>query len=148
MIQITDITPQTMEVFVKMCADFYNSKAVLHKIPIKNMEDTAKEAINKSPFVRCLVIEYEGKTAGFGILSFTYSNEAGGMVVFLEELYIKEEYRSLGIGKQYFEWIFKNYNAKAKRYRLEFAKENMRVHKLYKSIGFKDFDYLQMVMDI
>ena len=45
------------------------------------------------------------KIAGYGLIAKTFSQEAGGMVYWLEELYILEEYRSKGLGSEYFRYM-------------------------------------------
>ena len=92
-----------------------------------------------------LIIEYDGKIAGYGNISFTYSIEGGGNVVFLEELYIKPEYRNKGIGTEYFNFIHTNFPAK--RYRLEVTDCNIKAKQLYEKLGYTYLNYKQMIKE-
>lgn len=147
MLKIIDINNENKQDFIDMCKDFYTSNAVSHIIPDANIENTAKEAIAGNQFMRCIIFESNGVVAGYSLLAFTYSNEAGGQVLWLDEIYIKDEFRGNGIGKEFFNWIFKNYDGKIKRYRLEISPENQRVRRLYDRTGFENLPYLQMVID-
>ena len=105
--------------FIKMCMDFYNTDGVDHSIPVSNMEKTFN-------------------------LALTYSNEAGGMVVWIDEIYVKPEFRSQGIGSELIDFVIDKYKDNAARFRLEITESNMGAKKLYLSKGFTDLSYRQM----
>lgn len=131
--------------YMEMAEKFYDSSAVDHKVSSDNFLITFNECINKSPYCNGFIIEYEGITVGYALISITYSNEVAGKVILLEELYIESDYRSNGLGKEFFEFIYRNYPAK--RYRLEVTSENNRAAELYKRLGFKELNYIQMIKD-
>lgn len=144
---IQDLTADTREAFIGLCKGFYTSNAVLHPIPDACIEATADEVLSGGPFARGLIFSSGEDIAGYALLSFTYSNEVGGMVVLVEEIFIKEIYRGKGYAREFFCWLFENYDGKAKRYRLEVSRENEAVCKLYSSVGFSELGYLQMIAD-
>ncbi len=148
MLDIVDITKETQDVFIKLCDDFYHSNAVLHPIPQEYIVNSAKEALSGSPFIRCLLLMWEGEVAGYAVLALTYSNEAGGLVVWLEELLVLEQFRGKGLAKKFFAWVFEEYKNKAKRFRLEVAEENKSVCELYSRMGFENFPYIQMIREM
>ncbi|MBR5239295.1 MAG: GNAT family N-acetyltransferase, partial [Clostridia bacterium] len=104
-------------------------------------------AVKGSPYLRGLVMADGESTLGYVLLSFTYSNEVGGMVVWIEELYVKEAYRNSGLGKQALGWIIKEYKETTKRFRLEVTEENEGAKKLYRSFGFDILPYEQMTLE-
>ena len=126
--------------FIKMCMDFYNTDGVDHSIPVSNMEKTFNLLMEGLDFAKAYVCEKNNKTAGYILLALTYSNEAGGMVVWLDEIYVKPEYRSQGIG----DFVIEKYKNKIARFRLEITESNIGAKKLYLSKGFKDLSYRQM----
>ena len=145
--QIRDVCAQDREIYLSMAHDFYHSSAVSHPIPDVHLTRTFDAALEKSPFLRVLLLESEGKTAGFAHISFTWSAEAGGMVVLLEDLLVLPEFRSQRLGSTFFEWVFREYGAEACRYRLEVSRSNVRAKALYERLGFSEIDYLQMVLE-
>ncbi len=145
MLEVVDITEETKDTFISLCSGFYHSDAVMHPIPKENIINSATEALSGSPFIRCLLLMWEGEVAGYAVLSFFYSNEAGGLTVWMEELLVLEKFRGKGIAKKFFAWTFETYEGKAKRYRLEVAEENKSVCELYKRMGFENFPYIQMI---
>ena len=73
----------------------------------------------------------------------------GGMVLWLEELYILPDYRCRGLGKQYFDFI-EEYARKNNfaRIRLEAEEYNVRALALYERLGYQPLDYCQMVKEL
>ena len=85
--------------------------------------------------------------SGYGLIAKTFSQEAGGMVYWLEELYILEEYRSKGLGSEYFRYMEEHKEEGVTRFRLEVEKENERAWKLYKRQGYDWLEYDQMIKE-
>ncbi len=133
--------------YIEMTKEFYTSEAVLHSIPQEYIETTFDNLVNDTPYAKGYMIEYNGGVAGYVLLAITYSNEVGGKVVWIEEIFIKEEFRGKGIGKKVFGQI-KELNKDAKRFRLEVTKENLGAIRLYENLGYENLDYLQMTIDI
>jgi GNAT superfamily N-acetyltransferase len=61
-------------------------------------EALARDGFGAQPRFRALIPEWEGKTAGYAIFFPFYSSFAGPGL-FLEDIYVREEFRGEGIGK-------------------------------------------------
>lgn len=144
---IRRICREDRETYITLVREFYRAGVTLEVIDNKNIEITFDELMRSDVYAEGYMIEYEEKTAGFALLAKTFSQEAGGLVIWLEELYIRPEYRSKGLGSEFFEYLEKNADSRIKRIRLEVEKENTRVVKLYEKLGFKWFAYDQMVKE-
>lgn len=144
---IRDLLPEDRDIFLSMLTSFYSSNAVSHNVDPKNFETTFAAIMDKSPFLRALIIEDGGVPAGYALLSFTYSNEAGGMVVLIEEVYVNDACRGKGLGSRVLEFIEREYPS-ARRFRLEVREDNVKAINLYNRFGYEAFDYIQMVKDI
>ncbi len=144
---IRDIEEKDREIFIAMCEEFYSSTAVSHSVPKSHFERTFEVVTHNSPYYKGYMLEYEGRTAGYGLVQLSYSNEAGGMQMFLEELYIREGYRNKGLGKEFFERVYASRDDVV-RYRLEVTAVNERAISLYKRLGYENLDYVQMIKDI
>jgi ribosomal protein S18 acetylase RimI-like enzyme len=142
------ITEKDRNDFIAMAQEFYQMPAVLHSVPTENFEHTFDLMMEHSPFVSGMIAEYNGQTAGYALLAHTYSNEVGEMVVWIEEMFVKPQFRSCGIGKELFSFIYQQYDQQVKRYRLEVTKDNTRAVKLYEALGYEPLEYLQMVKDL
>ena len=142
-----DVTHSDKECFLAMGQEFYSSSAVAHSIDADCFLRTFEEAVKNNPYLRALMIDVDNQIVGYVLLSFTYSNEAGGMVVLLEEVQVDKSQRGKGIGTELLMFIEKEY-PDAKRFRLEVTKSNLRAIELYEKLGYERLDYVQMVKDV
>lgn len=133
--------------FLEMVEEFYHSPAVQHAVNPQNFVDTFEEIMAENPYLDGFLIEREGEIAGYLLISLTYSNEAGGLVVWVEELFMKEKFRGMGLGKEAFRFLEERFAGKVKRFRLEVTRENTRASKLYQALGYENLEYLQMIKD-
>lgn len=145
MIQIKKIKKEYFVKVLDMMCEMYKTDAVDHKVARNTLEKTLQYSLGINPYLFCYVFLYNEDIVGFGFISKSFCTEIGGKIVFFEDIYIKDGYRSLGIGKKYFDYIFKNH--KANRYRLEVTNNNIRAINLYKKLGFDKLNYLQMIKD-
>lgn len=146
MLKIRKLEEKDKTIYLKLMEQFYESDAVAHKVPKENFLKTFNECIKSDIYAISYILEYENKVAGYILLSKTYSNEAGGMALLIEELYVLKEFRNKGIAKKVFNFLKKEYNTCA-RFRLEVEKNNESAINLYKKIGFYNLKYLQMIID-
>lgn len=146
MLKIRRVTKEDKELFLELSEEFYNSPAVIAPIKKEYHYNTFCEIVKGNEYLDAFILEYDKIVAGFGLLNFTYCHEAGGKVVWIEELYIRQEFRSLGIGSDFFAFVKETFPAK--RYRLEVEKENERAVKLYKKLGYDFLEYDQMILDV
>ena len=145
MLKIRAIEQEDKDVFFQLSEEFYNSPAVISPIKKEYHTNTFNELMRSREYLDCYILEYDGEVSGFGLLNFSYCHEAGGKIVWIEELYIREKYRGLGIGTEFFSYVVKNFPAK--RYRLEVEKENEKAVRLYKRLGYGFLEYDQMILD-
>ncbi|NMH27468.1 GNAT family N-acetyltransferase [Flavobacterium silvaticum] len=84
------------------------------------------------------LVTKEETTCGYIILTLIFSFEYGGWIGFLDELYIKDEFRGQGIGKVAVDFIISE--AKRRQLKLlylEVEPHNESAQKLYLDKGFK-----------
>ncbi len=146
---VRKITQADRNEFLRLSKMFYASTAVMHDIPEDYHKKAFEELMRSDEYAEGYILETEGKTVGFGLTAKTYSREAGGKVLWLEELFVLEEYRSCGLGKEFF--AMAEAEAKAKgfaRIRLEVEEENVRARTLYERLGYQPLGYSQMVKEL
>lgn len=144
---IRKFTETDRDLYIAMAREFYHSDAVLHQIPEEYFERTADEALRSDAYAEIFLFEYEGEMAGYGLTAKTFSQEAGGYVWWIEEVYIREKYRSKGLGRKFFQHLEKDKGPGVTRLRLEVEADNKRAVSLYERLGYEVLDYVQMVKD-
>ena len=134
--------------FIKMTKAFYNTDAVSSEISEENIINTFNQIVEDSPYVDGYFYTHKEKPIAYCLLSFTYSNEAGGLVMLIEELYVTKVYQGKKIGSKFLDFLENAYKDKIAGMRLEVVKTNIAARNLYYKKGFKDLKYLQLVKKI
>lgn len=135
------------EVFVRMVTRFYSGPGVLHEIDPAVIRRTFTEALSDSPFLEGYIFEKEGKTVGYALTSFSFATEVGGRSLFIEEIFVDEPYRGQGIGRKFLDYCISLVKGEIRRVRLEATRSNEKAISLYRSCGFEELEYMQMVID-
>jgi ribosomal protein S18 acetylase RimI-like enzyme len=143
------ITEADRALYLRYVKAFYHSGAVFTPVPEENYHITFDEMMRSDDYMWGYILEDESGGAaepcGFALLSKTFSQEAGGISVTLEEIYIEPEHRGKGIGTRFLRDLCAN--QAYKRIRLEVEDDNLPAKKLYERMGFIELPYLQMVID-
>ena len=143
MFTIRKLSTQDKEIFIKMMRKFYTSPSVITNGSEKIFAANFENCIKNSNFVEGYIFEVEEKIIGYGILAKSYSTEFGGECIWIEDIFIEEEWRGRGYGSKFIEYVKKIYPNKI--FRLESEKANANALNFYKHFGFKELPYLELV---
>lgn len=128
-----------------MFSEFYASDAVLHSLPESYHDAALDELFRTGSMQRAYLLEANGNAAGYALLSLKYSHEAGGMELWLEELFVRPAYRGHGLGTEFFDFLLPQARAEdIRRIRLEIEPDNSRAAALYQRFGFTPLGYAQL----
>lgn len=145
---IRRIGPGDRQAYIKMAKAFYSSDAVLEEIPEENISASFDEMTRSRDYIEgFFLMTGRQDVAGYAVVAKSFSQEAGGMVLWVDELFLLPEYRSLGLGQEFFRFVQDNLKPGVKRIRLEVEGENGRAISLYRRLGFERLNYVQMVLD-
>lgn len=145
---IRKIRKEDRPLYLAMAQRFYASDAVYRNVPACHFSDTFDELMRSEEYAACYMMEYEGCVAGYALLAKAFSQEAGGMVIWIEELYVMPEYRGRGLGHEFFAYLKDHLCGGVKRIRLEVEDDNTKAISLYRRMGLKDLPYSQMIRDL
>lgn len=143
------------EEFFLMMKEFFASPAVLHNVPESHFENTIENLKKGTPYFDIYIFEVCGndctlenarKIAGYGAVTKTYSNEAGGLCFWFDEIYIRKGFRGFGLGSKFIRQVIDE-NPEVRRFRLETEPENESAVRLYKRLGFEALGYNQYTLD-
>lgn len=138
---IRKFVPEDREDYIRFSTEFYNSSAVDKPVPREHFEQGFDEMMRSDVYVQGYMLVCDGNNVGYCVTMKTYSVEAGGITIWIDELFVLEEYRSKGLGRELFKYIEENGDKKLCRIRLEVELENGRAISLYKKMGFEPAPY-------
>ena len=134
--------PEDKQAVMEMMKVFYASPAVLTDGSEEIFSNDIDACTGDNPYAEGYIIENETEIAGYAMLAKSYSTEFGKMCIWIEDLYLKENYRAQGIGKLFFDFITSKYTDCI--FRLEVEEENARAIRLYQKCGFDVLPYMEM----
>ena len=70
-------------------------------------ERLKRDAFGPSPIFETYLVDYGGKTVAYAITFYMYSTFTAKPILYIEDIFVLPEYRSLGIGKALFEYCAK-----------------------------------------
>lgn len=143
--KLRPFVPEDRTDFLDMCADFYSGEAALKPIPSAQMKATFDAVISGSPYVRGFILDQDGNAAGYGLVYPFYSNEAGGLCLMLDEIYVRPEFQGRGFGSQYLREVAAVFGPEAVGLKLEICPRNPRARALYERSGFSVLGYDSMI---
>lgn len=127
---------------IEMMRVFYASDAVLSNGSEEIFAADVENCISESPYLEGYIFEKEGNIQGYGMVAKSFSTEFGKPCIWIEDLYVKDEYRGQGIGSQFLQFIEQTYpNAVL---RLEAEAENVRALRVYKKCGYEVLPYMEL----
>lgn len=126
----------------KMMKVFYASPAVLSNGSAEIFENDIENCVNECPYLEGYIFEEENVIKGYAMVAKSFSTEFGKPCIWIEDLYVKDEFRGQGIGTIFFEFIGKKYEGYVQR--LEVEEENKRALGVYKKCGFEELPYMEM----
>ena len=125
-----------------MMREFYRSNAVLTGGSEEIFSRDIENCVGGSPYVEGYVFENEGNIQGYAMLAKSWSTEFGKPCIWVEDLYIKSEYRGSGTGSLFLRYIEDKYPGSVSR--LEVEAENERAIRVYRRNGYEIFPYMEM----
>lgn len=139
---IRAMTREDTAAVLEMMRVFYASPAVLSNGSEEIFAADIENCVNDNPYLEGYIIENAGQLQGYGMVAKSFSTEFGKPCIWIEDLYIRDAFRGLGIGKVFLDYIADKYPGCLLR--LEVEEENDRAVRLYKKCGFEVLPYVEM----
>lgn len=127
---------------LEMMRVFYTSPAVWSNGSEEIFNNDIDQCVGECPFVEGYVFEEEDELLGYAMIAKSFSTEFGKPCIWIEDLYLKPEYRGKGIGSSFFAFMEEKYAGSL--FRLEVEEENERAVAVYKKNGFEVLPYMEM----
>ncbi|MCD7847574.1 MAG: GNAT family N-acetyltransferase [Oscillospiraceae bacterium] len=123
---------------------FYRSAAVYTNGSEEIFANDFDNCIGDCPYLEGYIFLSDGEVCGYSMLAKSFSTEFGKPCIWVEDLYLKEPQRGLGIGSRFFDYLEEQYENQDVIFRLEVEKENEAAVHLYRKKGYGELPYLEM----
>lgn len=136
------MTRQDKDAVLEMMRVFYASKAVLSNGSEEIFLSDIDACVNDSPYLEGYIFQNDGEIQGYAMIAKSFSTEFGKPCIWIEDLYLKEPWRGMGIGSGFLNYIVQKYPGHL--FRLEAEQENVRAIAVYEKCGFEVLPYLEL----
>ena len=144
--KIRKITESDRSAVVDMMRTFYHSPAVWTNGSEQIYNNDVTACVSDNPYAEGFIFEEEGNILGYGMIAKSFSTEFGKTCIWIEDLYLKEEYRGKGMGSSFFAYLEKEYPNTIMR--LEVEKDNTMALATYRKNGYEELPYMEMKKEV
>ena len=98
MLVIREATSADAQLLVTLIRELAEFERQLEHVVITS-DDLVRDAFGTDSRVHALIAEWDGHTAGYAMYFFTYSTWVGRHSLFIEDIFVRDQFRGKGIGK-------------------------------------------------
>ena len=139
---IREMTEGDRQIVSEMMKVFYASPAVSSNGSEEVFQSDIDHCVGDCPYLEGYVFQDGGDVQGYGMVAKGFSTEYGKLCVWIEDLYIREPFRSAGIGSRFLQFVGERYPEAILK--LEVEQENEKAVSVYKKCGFETLPYFVM----
>ena len=119
-----------------MIHELYREDPSTKQISDKKISKTFRKLRDKPDKGKIVIFEDEKELVGYAILIPYWSNEYGGNILHIDELYVKADYRDRGVATSFLKQLVRR-NHDAVALQLEVTPSNTRALNYYQKLGFR-----------
>ena len=127
---------------ISMMETFYSSDAVSTNGSSEIFNNNFETCLQGSPYVEGFALVSNNEILGYSMIAKSFSTEFGKQCIWLEDLYLKSEYRGKGVIPKVINYIKNLYSSALLR--LEVEDYNTHAVHVYEKSGFIKFPYVEM----
>lgn len=135
---VRSIEKNEEDYFLKLCRDFYSSGGTIRAFDLDIARKTFSQLMSKHENLWGFFICADAEPVtpiGYALISSYWSNEDGGNIIVLDELFVDPLYRNKGYGKAFLVWLEEEFKDKAACITLEVLSTNTLAKSVYEKDG-------------
>jgi GNAT superfamily N-acetyltransferase len=101
---IREATPQDLSLIASLVRELAEYEKLAHQA-VATEADFAESLFGPSPKAYALIVEHEGQPAGFAIYFYNYSTFLGRPGIYVEDVFVRPEFRRNGFGRALFKYL-------------------------------------------
>ncbi len=130
---------------IELIQNLYKEDSYGENISLQKINRTIKELFLHNEKGSIFIIEEKEKIIGYAIIINYWSNEFGGNILFIDEIFILPDYRNFGVGTNFINYLIKNKINSSVGIQLEVTKANTNAKNFYEKLGFDLSDRIHMI---
>lgn len=140
---VREFTKEDKEAFFTLCRDFYMSGSTLYEYEHSVAEKTFLRVMDhhENLWGYMFVDKDTNLPIGYALVTSFWSNEEGGDLIYLDEIYLNPIDRSKGYASAFMEWLETHF-PDAAALTLEVHADNAKAIRFYERAGFKPDGYI------
>ena len=142
MTKILPMTEDHRETVLSMMRAFYASPAVFTNGSDEIFGADIDACVSGSPYLEGFLFETDGIPAGYSMIAKSFATEYGCPCIWIEDIYLKPEYRNMGIASMFFDYLETRFPGHL--FRLEVEDDNLHAIHTYRKNGFTEWPYKEM----
>ena len=139
---IRPMTDADRKAVLGMMQEFYSSPAVFTNGSLEIFQADIDACLGENPYIQGFILEHNQEIAGYAMVAKSFSAEFGKPCIWIEDLYMKEAYRNMGLGSQFLSYVEKRYPEAV--FRLEVEEDNLPAVHVYTKQGYQVLPYTEM----
>ncbi len=132
--------PTDDDTIVSLCLALNREDPGPRPVPAEHTRATLNRFRSEPTRGRALALEIGGRVEGYCFLASFWSNELGGEICTIDELYVNPAHRGRGYSRQLFFDLMAGcqlWDRRPVAFDLEVTPDNLRARKFYESMGFR-----------
>ena len=130
-----------------MITKLYDEDPGYARINDSKIKNTINELTKNKEKGEIVIFQSEKEIIGYSILLNYWSNEYGGNILIIDEIYILPDYRRKGYATVFLKHLTDSNKKTSKGIQLEVGMKNKGAYKLYKDFGFDEINNKIMFYD-
>ena len=98
MLTIRNATADDVPLILELIRELAEYEKLAHLVVV-TADDLRRDGFSERPYFHVLIAEWEGEPAGYALYFHNYSTFRGRPGLFLEDLFVRPQFRRKGIGK-------------------------------------------------
>lgn len=130
---------EDVALLVKLMSEFYDEAGT--PLEAARAAEAFATLLADARLGKAFLIQAQNEEVGYVVITFSYSMEFGGRTAFVDDLFIREQFRGRGLGTAALNKV-REYCAEqsVRALHLETGRDNVAAHALYRRAGFKITD--------
>ena len=121
---------------IKMCLSLYAEDTGAYTMTVEKINSTIQQWKDFPEKGNIIVFEVNKHLIGYANLIYYWSNEYGGNIIILDEIFVKKDYRNKGVTTRFIQEFHHIFDKPVAGYELQVHTGNDNAMRLYQRLGF------------